>query len=109
MIYLKHTTDAQAVLVPATGAEPVEGLALVLRSTVDLISSEWAYATATTSPGLYLSFTVNLPEGFPEGSCEYELTAGGKVLSSGVAQVGGYPAFETVQYEKEIIYEQYGE
>lgn len=108
MIYLDHTTQPQRVLVPVAGAVPGTGkVALVLKSTVDLVSEEWGYEAPASSPGLYLGFTVTLPEGFPLGSCEYELLSDGNVLASGVAQVGVYPSVSYGQYEREVEYEQY--
>ena len=108
MIYLDHTAQPQRVLVPVAGAVPDAGkVTLVLKSTVNLVLEEWRYMAPASSPGLYLGFTVTLPEGFPGGSCEYELLSDGKVLASGVAQVGGYPSVIYGQYEKNVEYEQY--
>lgn len=108
MIYLDHTTQPQRVLVPVAGAVPGAGkVTLVLKSTVNLVSEEWGYEAPASSPGLYLGFSVTLPEGFPSGSCEYELLSDGKVLASGVAQVGVYPSVSYGQYEREVEYEQY--
>lgn len=58
------------------------------------------------SSRLYYILDVTLPEGIPEGEYEYKATAGGEVISCGLAIVGE-PAPAVESYDKPVQYEQY--
>lgn len=122
MIYIENTTAPQQVQVPFGREAGGQGLlSLVLRSTVDLtetaslqfgddFNGDYAIGSAApegTAGSLYVTFSVSLPEGVQPGSHEYRVEQDGQALVSGVAQVGVYPSVERVQYQKDVIYEQY--
>jgi hypothetical protein len=105
MIYLKNTTEAQVAYVPkdsdATGL-----LKFALKSTVDLDTVINGVVLDLNIHRLYIAMSVQLPEGCPAGEYQYQLTAGGDPVSSGIAIVKDDREAEG-QYNKVIKYEQY--
>lgn len=104
MIYLQHTTDAQAAYIPRD-TEITGTLRLVLRSTVNLETVFEATVLDLKTMPRYYFVSVRLPEGCPSGEYEYKLTAGDLAVSTGCARVTD-PATVN-EYNKAIQYEQY--
>lgn len=131
MLYLKHTTDTQVVRIPASAPKAGGIVTLEMVNTIDrgpahtfdfdqavyLVDADGAYvhdaddlqiavaAVADTSR-LYYVVNVALPEGMPKGEYEYKASAGGEVISCGLAIVGE-PKATRVAYENTVTYEQY--
>lgn len=130
MIYLKNTTSAQYVRIPGGG--PVDGtLKMSMVNTIDkgegydfeydpaiyFVDSDGAYfhdadglqlvvGYVNDPSHIYRGMEITLPEGMPDGEYEYTVTAGGEVISSGLAIVGE-PKAAVTSYDKPIQYEQY--
>lgn len=131
MIYIKNITDTQVVRIPASGpkADGVVTLALVntinkgeaytfdFDQAVYLADADGALvhdsddlqivvaAVADTSR-LYYVVNVELPADFQPGEYEYTASAGGEVVSCGLAIVGE-PGAAVTTYDKPVQYEQY--
>lgn len=110
MIYLDNIATPQTVFVPMTldGAADIENAVVTLISTVDLapVSLTDVRISRAGDSGGWLSVTLTLPEGLPDGSYEYRVTADGETLSTGCVLIGVYDG-STVEYKKEISYKQY--
>lgn len=131
MIYLRNTTETQRVRIPASGPKAGGIVTLEMVNTIDrgeayvfdfdqavyladangdLVHDaddlQIAVADRGDSSRLYYVLTVTLPEGIPEGEYEYKATAGGEVISCGLAIVGE-PAPAVESYDKPVQYEQY--
>ena len=106
MIYLNNTTDAQVAYIPRD-TDFTGTLSLKLKSTVDL---DTPYQSATVLDlnvfRTVYAVAVSLPEGIQGGEYQYELSAGGVTVSTGVLIIGDYAA-DREQYNKPITYEQY--
>lgn len=131
MLYFKKTTDAQIVRIPASGQKTDGTVTLRMVNTINrgeahvfsfdqavyLVDADGAYvhdaddrqvavaAVADTSR-LYYVLNVALTDDMPEGEYEYTATAGGEVVSCGLAVVGE-PKPGTVKYANTVHYEQY--
>ena len=131
MIYLKQTTESQVVRIPASAPKAGGVVTLEMVNTIDrgpalvfdfdqavyLVDSEGAfvhdaddlqvavYATGDTSR-LYYVVNVVLPEDVTPGEYEYTASAGGEVVSCGLAIVGE-PKAAVKEYDKLTQYEQY--
>jgi hypothetical protein len=105
MIYLNNTTEAQAVFIPrdtsVTGA-----LRFKARSTVGLDVPVTVAMLDLDGHRLCYQLAITLPEGIASGEYEYELTAGGIPVSTGVMVVRDGLA-KPEEYNKTIEYEQY--
>lgn len=131
MIYLKNTTDAQRVRIPADGAKQHgqmsfrmvnvigggEGVESVWDPAIYLVDAGGAYVRdfegrqiAVGEPEdrtrLYYLAVVELPEGIPDGEYNYTATVDGVTVSCGLAYVGDFTAPET-EYKNTFVYEQY--
>lgn len=131
MIYLRNTTDAQTVRIPASspkagGIVTLEMVNVINRGAAlsfdfdqavyladadgalvhDAEDRQIAVADRGDSSRLYYVLTVELPEGIPEGEYEYTARIGGDVVSCGLAIVGE-PAPAVASYDKPVQYEQY--
>ena len=111
MIYLDNTTDAQAVLIPRNGDTPAGDITLTARNTVDLTTPIAVGVLDLKTSQLYYNVSLVLPEGLPDGEYQYELTAGGETLASGLLGIGVQPRCtdpeRVVEYKKDITYQQY--
>lgn len=131
MLYFKNTTDAQIVRIPASGPKADGIVTLRMVNTINrgdehiftfdqavyLVDADGALvhdvddrqvtvaAVADTSR-LYYVLNVALSDDMPEGEYEYTATAGGEVISCGLAIVGE-PKPSTVNYANTVQYEQY--
>lgn len=130
MIYVEPTTEEQRIVVPVQYGyvEGGDDVRLFILSTVDLKAFEANRATeggafafssyseafriglpkdvTLTADGRYLILPTKFNNAPVEGSWEYRLLQGSKVLGSGCCQVGGYDA-QVTEYDKPIQYEQY--
>ena len=131
MIYLKHTTESQVVRIPASAPKAGGVVTLEMVNTIDrgpaqafdfdqrvyLVDSEGAFVhdaddlqivVADSGDGsrLYYVLNVELPADMPEGEYEYRATAGGEMVSCGLAIVGE-PKATVKAYDKLTQYEQY--
>lgn len=131
MIYLRNTTETQRVRIPASGPKAGGIVTLEMVNTIDrgeayvfdfdqsvyLVDADGAFvhdaddlqiavADRGDASRLYYVVNVTLPGGMPEGEYEYKATAGGEVISSGVA-ILGEPAPSVKSYDKPVQYEQY--
>lgn len=104
MIYLRNTTESQAVFIPRNGDTPDGDLVLHMASTIDHVEYFQVVTDLKTSD-IYFSVGVDLPAGLPDGEYEYTLTADGIAVSTGL-MVLGEPSSPS-QYERDITYEQY--
>ena len=104
MIYLSNTTDAQVAYVPRDTEVP-EG-ATTMKSTVDLDRVLDALVIDMNLLKVYYNVAVTLPDDITPGEYQYELTADGDVISSGLCIVRDNGE-KTEEYNKEIEYEQY--
>lgn len=107
MIYLANTSEPQSVAIPVE--EPWDGTTgtMTLRSTFDAVDIAVGITSAEPSEfGHYALLTVTLPIDLPDGSYEYRLTIGDKVLAGGCCTIGDYTPAVT-RYEKTVEYEQY--
>ena len=131
MIYLKNTTETQVVRLPASGPTPGGVVTLEL---VNIINRGDAYVL-TYDPAiyfvdadgkyfhdadglqlvvgvvddgsrLYACIEVSLAGDMPDGEYEYTASAGGEVISCGLAIVGE-PKAAVKEYDKLTQYEQY--
>ena len=107
MIYLSNTTDAQVAYVPRDTEVP-EGATIrfAMKSTVDLDTVVNALVIDMGILKLYFNVALTLPEGVTPGEYQYELTADGDALSTGLLVVRDN-GLQTEEYNKEIEYEQY--
>ena len=107
MVYLKNTTESQAIFIPRDVETPEGGLlSLTAKSTVGLATPIDAVLLDLNLHRLYYNLAVTLLEGIEPGEYQYELKAGGRVLSTGLMIIR--PASEEPeQYNKAITYEQY--
>ena len=107
MIYLSNTTDAQGADVPRDTEVP-EGATIrfTMKSTVDLDPVVDALVSDMNLLNVYFNVALTLPENTAPGEYQYELTADGDVLSSGLCIVRDNGK-KTEEYNKEIEYEQY--
>ena len=107
MVYLNNTTDAQAVFIPRDVETPDGGLlSLTAKSTVDLDTPIDVKLIDLKLHRLFYNLAVELPKGIAPGEYQYELTAGGRTLSTGLMVIRDGRG-TTGQYNKEITYEQY--
>lgn len=110
MIYLKNTTNRQAIRVMLSGLEDTSATPVfTLRSTVEnrqVYDADWQDGIYEFG---YIRGTIKLPAGLPDGEYEYRLAEGTQTMSSGVAQVGDYRAVPVPPAEsKTITFRQYG-
>lgn len=107
MIYLSNTTDAQVAYVPRDTEVP-DGATLrfTMKSTVDLDRVLDALVIDMNLLKVYYNVAVTLPDGITPGEYQYELTADGDVISSGLCIVRDN-GVTVDEYNKEIEYEQY--
>lgn len=131
MLYIKNTTDTQVVRIPASGpkADGIvtlellnvinRGPALVFEfdQAVYLVDADGKYVhdaddrqVAVAAQGdasrLYYVVNVELPEDVTEGEYEYMASAGGELISCGLAYIGE-PKASVKQYDNTVQYEQY--
>lgn len=104
MIYLSNTTDAQVAYVPRD-TNLAGTLRFSLRSTIDRDTVVDAVVLDLKILLRYYAVAVQLPDGAPTGEYEYEMTAGGAVVSSGVLVVASPDVVH--EYNKTVQYEQY--
>ena len=107
MIYLSNTTDAQVAYVPRDTEVP-EGATIrfTMKSTVDLDRVLDALVIDMNLLKVYYNVAVTLPDDITPGEYQYELTADGDVISSGLCIVRDN-GVTVDEYNKEIEYEQY--
>ena len=107
MIYLSNTTDAQVAYVPRDTEVP-EGATIrfTMKSTVDLDRVLDALVIDMNLLKVYYNVAVTLPDEITPGEYQYELTADGDVISSGLCIVRDN-GVTVDEYNKEIEYEQY--
>ena len=107
MIYLSNTTDAQVAYVPRDTEVP-EGATIrfTMKSTVDLDTVVDALVIDMNLLKVYFNVALTLPENTAPGEYQYELTADGDVLSTGLCIVRDN-GVTVDEYNKEIEYEQY--
>lgn len=109
MIYLENTTSAQRIYIPLNGSTDGSlNPALTLRSTVNLteyvpdIDPDWEVTS------LYVFLSLRLPSGMQDGSYEYRLSDGERLVSSGCLILGANRnEGNDRQYVKDIEYMQY--
>ena len=131
MLYLRNTTDAQRVRIPADGAKLQGQLALRLVNVIgggDGVESVWdprvylvdadgafvhdsdgrqiVMAAPEDRTRLYYLAAVELPDGIPDGEYNYTATVDGVTVSCGLAYVGDFSA-ASVEYNNSLEYEQY--
>ena len=131
MLYFKNTTYIQTVRIPASGPRVPGVIALELVNVINrgapvTVSSDQAVrlvdadgrpvldadglqiilADVAATTRLYYVLDVALPEGITEGEYEYKATAGGEVISCGLAYIGE-PKASVKQYDNTVQYEQY--
>lgn len=135
MIYLRNTTDAQIVRIPASGPKLDGPFTMRIVNTIDrgdgyditltpamiyvrLVGADGALihdseerqilvaSAGTDKSRLYYFVGLRLPAGLPEGEYEYEAKAGDSVISSGLAIIGE-PKAAVTSYDKPVQYEQY--
>lgn len=88
MIYLKRTTDLQAVYLHTTGLETA-GTEAVLRLASTTSGQQVAEVPLEQSEGAeYVEVRFSLPDGIPQGEYRYEVVQDGKIVGSGLAVVG---------------------
>lgn len=109
----KDATPAR-FYVPLNGFDfdPLE-MVLEAFSTADntvtmLVVDDWEIHTEGGVKEAFARLEVTLPLDMPLGEYEYTLTADGETVSRGILQVLESQA-EPMQYNKEIVYRQYGE
>lgn len=110
MIYLKNTTNRQAIRVMLSGLEDTtQTPVFTLRSMVDnrqVYDADWQDGIYEFG---YIRGSIKLPEGLPDGEYEYRLAEGSQTMSSGVAQVGDYQRVSVEPREgTKIQFKQYG-
>lgn len=107
MIYLSNITDAQVAYVPRDTEVP-EGATIrfTMKSTVDLDRVLDALVIDMNLLKVYYNVAVTLPDDITPGEYQYELTADGDVISSGLCIVRDN-GVAVDEYNKEIEYEQY--
>ena len=107
MIYLSNTTDAQVAYAPRDTEVP-EGATIrfTMKSTVDLDRVLDALVIDMNLLKVYYNVAVTLPDDITPGEYQYELTADGDVISSGLCIVRDN-GVTVDEYNKEIEYEQY--
>lgn len=107
MIYLSNTTDAQVAYVPRDTDVPVgTAIRFTMKSTVDLDTVIDAPVLDMGMHRIYYNVALILPEDATPGEYQYEMTADGDVISSGLCIVRDNGE-KTEEYNKEIEYEQY--
>ena len=131
MIYLKKTTSPQVIRIPASAPKAGGVVTLEMVNTIDrgpalvldfdqavyLVDSEGAFVhdaddlqvavfAAGDTSRLYYVVNVALPEDVTPGEYEYKASAGGEVVSCGLAIVGE-PKATVKEYDKLTQYEQY--
>ena len=114
MLYLKNTTDLQAVLLHTTGLETIAWEA----ATFSLFSTISDALVAVVTPEVsasaeYVELRFMLPEIVPQGEYGYLLEQDGRIVGSGLAFIGeprpvAEPATAGEGIET-IVIEQYGE
>ena len=105
MIYINNTTEAQAVMVPASCKKEEGELAFSLFSTVNRKEVLSVSVTQLGMSDLYYKFILNLSATLQNGEYEYQLKKGNDVLDCGLAMVVG--ASEVEEYNNTTTYEQY--
>ena len=106
MIYLSNTTDAQVAFIPRD-TDITGTLVFTIRSTVDLDRPLTATVIDLNVFRTMYAVAVQLPEGIQPGEYQYNLTAGGVNVSTGLLIVGEYVADVAGEYDKPIQYEHY--
>ena len=104
MIYLKHNAEAQTLYIPK-GVREVEGrLFFKAYSTMNLFGFSGEVIDLKSSQSYY-RIAIKMPDGVPSGEYEYTLSDSVGGLSTGLLIVGDLD--KPIQYQNEIIYEQY--
>lgn len=111
MLTIEITKPAQQVYVPRNGRALEAPVRLCAVSTADNTSPALDIPVAeAVEDGRYLRLVVSIPEGLHDGEWEYELTAGGHQVSTGLMTVTGSDRVTFIQYndQKEQEYQEYG-
>lgn len=109
MLYLENTTSAQRIYIPLNGStDGSMNPALTLRSTVNLTEYAPVIDPDWEMTALYVRLSVSLPSGMQDGSYEYRLSDGERLVSSGCLILGASRnEGNDRQYVKDIEYMQY--
>lgn len=105
MLYLNDTTYAQRVVLPRN-TEASGAISMRLVSTIDHTSEVFPSVIDLAVLTRFYVVAISLPSGTQQGEYEYELSQGGKVVSSGLVIIGMTPTRPT-EYNQVITYEQY--
>lgn len=106
MIYLSNIRAVQTAYIPRSMETAINGpVVLSMRSTIDLTETSAAIISSEQLP-LYWRVRLIVPGGMACGEYEYELSSGGRILSSGIITLTWER--EVYEHNNVIEYEQYG-
>lgn len=106
MIYLSNIRAVQTAYIPRSMEAAINGpVVLSMRSTIDLTETSAAIISSEQLP-LYWRVRLIVPGGMACGEYEYELSSGGRILSSGIIALTWER--EVYEHNNVIEYEQYG-
>lgn len=103
MLYLKNTTEAQALFVPRNGCLESGKMQLTIKSTMGAGEIRLDTRDVRMSD-LYYNISVSLPEDMADGEHTYTLEKDGMVLSTGLVIIGIEPFEDNnniIEYESE--------
>lgn len=104
MIYLKNITKEQSVYVPRQGKSIDGEVRLKAKTTIGSSTISKVVKVTEVSDG-YLLLSLALPIKAHSGEYQYEVSDYNGVISAGLLTIEGES--DKVQFEKEVIYEQY--
>lgn len=110
MVYLKHTTERQAVRIPATGMQVPGAATLEIYAGVDATPLESVALELRDKPGRYVDGVVALPAGIAVGEYGFRIAQGERYVARGIMYVGTFTRVteEATGIDK-IVFKQYGE
>lgn len=106
-MYLTNDTAAQTIYVPRNIGASREGITLEVASTIELESLLPLSVVSVEAHPLYYRLGLRLSEIVTPGEYEYSLKAGEELLSKGLLIIGKAASAGVIEYNKNIIYEQY--
>lgn len=106
MLNIANITTAQSIRIPIMYLPQANSWKLVLRSVVDNETKYNASLMGVVLGHGYVTVTVTLPAGLPDGEYTYALHCGTDTVGAGLATVGDYKHTPT-KYNETIQYKQY--
>lgn len=104
MVYLKHTTEQQELLIPKNGGHAQGVMSFKAFSTINLAGFVELVEDRGFSQ-LFYTLPIKLASNVQKGEYEYTLFLGADILSTGILIIG--EGDNVVEYDNIIRYEQY--